>query len=183
MLSIEIKTAGLSKEIEKLRAALDPAQLLPALEVKAKSAVVDHLIALPSNKLGGTPTGYWNQAARNTDSQIKDSNTVRLTIRQRGFALHFVGGTVKPKGISEVTGKPVMRLSLPAIPAAHGLSPIEVPGLKIGKFAEGFGLGKDGHRWFILARQTKHTANKGVLPDLAAIVKSWLTERIHAVGS
>ena len=184
MVEIKILSGDLDAKLQKLAASLEPENLLPGLLVELHRVVTLHLstnYASKPNKLGGTSTGYWKKAIDSIVSSIEAAaNAVALTFKERGVSLHFYGGTVKPAGISEITGKAIQRLALPAIAAAHGHSPAEVPGLEIGKFPNGWGLGKDGQLWFRLVRQTRHNPDPKIIPaDLEAQIVQWLEKRVR----
>lgn len=183
MVEIKIMSGDLDAKLRKLAASLEPEHLLPGMLVELHRIMTLHLstnYASKANKLGGTSTGYWKAAIDSIVSSIDAAaNAVALTFKERGVALHFYGGTVKPVGISEITGKQIQRLALPAIAAAHGHSPKEVPGLEIGKFPGGWGLGKDGQLWFRLVRQTRHNPDPKIIPaNLEEQIVQWLQKKV-----
>ena len=190
MITLKFDAPELTQQISKLQKTLDPETLLPGLQIELQRVMTDHLTAnyaSKPNKLGAPSTGYWKDVIETMDSEIV-GDTVRLDLSQRGIALHFFGsaglpgGKVVPKGISEITGKPITRLTIPAIPAAHGKSVAEIPGLKFGQWDKGFGLGKDGTLFFWLARSVTISADPAIIPaTLEATLTTWLSDQLPDV--
>lgn len=57
---------------------------------------------------------YYGQAAKATEARGLSADGVQVEVGQRGIALHYYGGTVKPTGQpSDVTGKPTKALLIP----------------------------------------------------------------------
>jgi hypothetical protein len=71
------------------------------------------------NKLGGKSTGYWKGASQSIASEASAEGAT-ISMSQRGLALHYFGGVVKP-----VSAK---ALSIPVHPSAHGVYARQYPG-------------------------------------------------------
>lgn len=151
-----------------------------AIEVNVGELVRAHLRALDvarPNKLGGERTGYYAKAANSvTTDRVKGE--VTIVIPHRGMALRYYGGVVRPTGRnSEVTGKPITRLTVPIHARAHGKEARDFPNLKFYKgclveVPEGESPGPDSVKLFALVKSTKHEADPTVLPDEAAVLKA-----------
>lgn len=125
------------------------------------------------NRLGGQRTYFWQQAASATTSAVKGT-TVTVTTAHRGVALHLYGGTVKPKGTSEITGKPIRFLTIPAIAAAHGKTAATLRAMGVTLYAARGGLreqlgaqrnAQTDPLWFRFARSVTIKPNPAVLPS------------------
>lgn len=190
MVTITLNSDELSEKIGALQQTMDPEKLLPALEVKLREVVEQNLTdnyATKPNKLGGESTLYWTKVIGSIETEIVDEGVV-LDMSEKGLALHFYGsgglpgGVVVPKNTSEITGKKITRLSIPVIAAAHGKTIAQVPGLELGKFPKGFGLGKDDTLWFILVKSVKIKPDPKILPlDLGETLTVWFTQQLPDV--
>jgi hypothetical protein len=99
---------------ERLQKGLTVARVGPIIGRSARNTVRSHLLGLDAtrpNGLGGSRTHYFGAAARATSFAIVGEKVV-VSIAQVGMALHYFGGTVKPK-----TAK---YLTIPVAPEAHG---------------------------------------------------------------
>jgi hypothetical protein len=150
------------------------------------------------NALGGKSTGFWKKVSESVKTSATTDEAV-VSITERGFALQYFGGVVKP-----VTRK---ALSVPAHKSAHGLNASEYPdklafipaSTQFGPFRKGGGQdtvgylvrgvdrtvtrgpnkGKTrvvpierpaGELIYVLRRQTYHEPDKGALPTDDAII-------------
>lgn len=72
------------------------------------------LLAVKENFISLGGKRYYGRAARTTQVTEATEDGVTVEVMQRGIALHYFGGTVRPTGeISEVTGKPTKALLIP----------------------------------------------------------------------
>lgn len=153
----------------------DPAELHAILQVEVEASVKTHLEKNYSprvNKLGGDSTGYWKGVAESTTA-ASGADGVTITIRQKGLRLKYHGGIITASGrISEVTGKPIRMLSIPAHPAAHGRTIADLGG-RAAFYRKGAGIfkfttpgtPKDGDPlYYILRRSVTIKADPGILP-------------------
>lgn len=72
-----------------------------------------------TNQLGGKSTGYWKGVSQSIASEATEDGAT-VSASQRGLALHYFGGIVKP-----VNAK---ALSVPVDPSAHGVYARQYPG-------------------------------------------------------
>ena len=139
---------------------LAPARLLPVVGRAGVNVEQRHLRALNQarpNGLGGRGTNYYAAAARGTSYSVQPDG-VTISINQIGIALHYYGGTVRPRAAKYLT--------IPAAPEAHG------------KRARDFGdlevvFGREG-RPIALARKARGKRGFGTI--LFRLVKS-VTQR------
>ena len=127
------------------------------------------------NKMGAPSTGFWQKAA----ASVKGTSTATeatVSIPDRGVALHYYGGTVKPSGrISSVTGRAITRLAIPLDASAYGKSPGDFPKgslTLIGNvLARKLGRGKDAPftALFALVRSVHINPHPDILPPDAEI--------------
>lgn len=150
------------------------------------------------NALGGQSTGFWKSVSESINSTATDGEAT-ITYGQRGVALRYYGGEVKP-----TTRK---ALSIPVHKSAHGLNASEYPDklafipatTQFGPFRSGGGQdtigylvrgvekeitrGKNkgqtrivplarpaGEMIYVLRRRTYHEPDPNILPDEAAII-------------
>lgn len=104
MLEIHIKVTG--GELPDIGSAEVQRRLRGAAAGHVRKLLHDHLAARPGRS-------YWKEAAEATEVEASGGQYT-VAVHQRGVALHYYGGTVKPTGrISSVTGKPIKRLLIP----------------------------------------------------------------------
>lgn len=143
------------------------------------------------NKLGGKSTGWW-KGVSNSIASAATATEATVSISQRGIALQYYGGTVRPTKAKA--------LSIPVHPSAHGVFARQYPqrlayipagrafgpvrkGATRGDFVgflvrgepytitRGKNKGKEGTRpvkgaetIYILMLETKHQGDKNILP-------------------
>ena len=109
----------------KLR-LIDPERLIPDAHVAAEAAVrgvealiIEHLRkkndGTKPNRNGLPKTNYYADAAKNVEASVVGA-TVRVEIDHPGLAMHYEGGTVRPKKKA---------LAIPIDPAVAGIWPSE----------------------------------------------------------
>lgn len=182
MATVRITLTGLtdaSKSVGRLRELIDGGTLSAATEVAAVAAVKKRLLqqGKKQNRLGGVSTNYWMRAADSvTSSSAKGTAEVKIT--QRGVALHLYGGTIRPKGTSEITGKPIKFLTIPKVAAAHGKTVAMLRALGVDLYPGRGGLLRQSgatrdpqgdEMWFALARQATIKPDATVVPSAAAL--------------
>ncbi len=162
--------------LERLISGQDPT-LREAAAQGAADEVRSHLEKRDRkpNALGGRRTHYWNDAAAQTFHEVKGDD-IRVGIDHPGAALHYHGGTIRPKRAKFLT--------IPAVAEAHGrtarqfgnLVPIffdkDTPG------ARSFGAliehndGGDINVIYWLTKRAEIPEDKTVLPKDADIVNA-----------
>ena len=109
----------------KLR-LIDPESLIPDAHTAAEAAVrgvevliIDHLReknnSTQPNRYGLPKTNYYAEAAKNVAASV-DGETVRVEVEYPGLAMHYEGGTIRPKKKA---------LAIPIDPAVAGIWPSE----------------------------------------------------------
>jgi len=141
-----------------------------------------HYVAKP-NKLGGAATGYWTEV-RNGIVGHPTATGATVTARGPGLSMKFDGGVVRPgKGTSSYTGRPTQMLAIPVSPLAHGKRPgdfgkslflvqLHGPAAAAGLVKRQGRSKTRGTLMFILTRQAKIKADKGITPRADAIVSN-----------
>lgn len=64
------------------------------------------------NKLNAPRAHFWAGIARATTAQVR-GESVAIVVHAVGLGLRIHGGTVKPKGVNKLTGKPLQCLTIP----------------------------------------------------------------------
>ena len=109
----------------KLR-LIDPERLIPDAHTAAEAAVrsvevliIDHLReknnSTQPNRYGLPKTNYYAEAAKSVAASV-DGATVRVEVDYPGLAMHYEGGTIRPKKKA---------LAIPVDPAVAGIWPSE----------------------------------------------------------
>jgi len=116
--------------------------------------------------LGATPTGVYEEAARNTEDPVVEDDGVTVTIRQVAIAQRFYGGLIAP--ISR------MFLTIPARAEAYGHRASEFDNLRFILFPSGAGalIDRDAPRgtpisesvYFWLVKHANQEPDETVLP-------------------
>ncbi len=181
MVQITLTGAQASKAtLDRLTAALGPDAVGTAMEVAVEGKVKANfdILSRTPNKLGGQTTAFWKRAGDSVTTKVSGS-TVTLTITQKGVALQYYGGTVKPSGKpSEITGKPIKFLTIPKVAAAHGKSVATLRSLGVDLYPGRGGLLRQAgdtrnpdtdEMWFVLAKKATIKPNPRVLPPASEI--------------
>ena len=66
------------------------------------------------NKLGAPRVHFWSRMRNATTSQAR-GDRVAIIVNAIGLGLRIHGGTIKPKGVNKLTGKPLQFLTIPTI--------------------------------------------------------------------
>lgn len=147
----------------KLR-LIDPERLIPDAHTAAEAAVrsvevliTDHLSkkndSTQPNIYGLPKTNYYAEAAKNVEASV-DGATVRVEVDYPGLAMHYEGGTIRPKKKA---------LAIPIDPAVAGIWPSEA-----GDIATG---GSDDERYALIwPKGSKH----GFIKDTESNDLLWL---------
>lgn len=172
-LSIDIQDKATPAVHELLSKTANTTALHAAMGMGVETLVLRHIrtVLVPKgNKSGGTSTGFWKKAAQSVVGNSTATDAT-VSIRQRGVALQYYGGTVKPSGrISDVTGRPITRLAVPLDASAHGKMPGDFPKdslICIGNIlARKVGRAKDAPliAMFALVRSVRIKPHPDVLP-------------------
>ena len=108
------------------------ADLLPPAAVLAEAgargvsnAVVRHLRRRPANRRGFPSRGYWADAADSVSVLPSAGGTATVEISKEGAALHYEGGTVRPKDGGRA-------LAIPLAAEVYGRKPSEWSGFRRG---------------------------------------------------
>lgn len=169
--------ADLLRLHERIEGAV--AAAVPAIALAAGEVMRENFLKLQQkgNRLGGERTNYWMRAADAVESTV-EGMSVTVRCAQRGVRLHLYGGTVRPKGTSEITGRPIKFLTIPRVAAAHGKTVATLRSLGVLLYPGPGGLYRQtgaarnpatDARWFAFARQATITANAAVLPTVQEV--------------
>jgi hypothetical protein len=128
--TVSISIAGadaVQKELAKY-AGISAEKVASASADKVESVIKRHFFDYGNtnrNKFGAPSTGYWERAARATVTEssgsqilteVRESKTSLVGVRR-----HYTGGgTIRPKNTSEITGRAIKFLTIPARAEAHG---------------------------------------------------------------
>ncbi len=148
--------------------------------------------ATRGNALGAPSTGFWSRVIDSTTVQA-DTAAGTVSISERGAALRYYGGTVRPKNKQWLT--------IPAAREAHGKRAAEVSGgyskqqWLFGRrgpyaIAEKVAVNRSGRQTagrvlFWLVKAATHSPDPGVLPslaDMAAAAVEAATDHIKRSG-
>ena len=130
-MKLEIEWEGNWDAFEELKAKLENSAAMHAeIGLSVESLVISHIRTelLPKgNRLGAPSTGFWQKAIASVVG-TSDASGATVSIPARGVALQYYGGTVFPSGrISEITGKPITKLTIPVNILAYGKSVGDFP--------------------------------------------------------
>ena len=161
---------ALRRYLQRLSGARAGEELHRTIAFEMEHEMRKHLrvhYATKGNKLGAPSTGFWKRAIESTE--VSASGVVgTLSIRERGVALRYYGGTV--------TAKRKKVLTIPIAAEAHGKRAGEIAGLFRVRDVLGRRIGKgETARFvpmFLLRKSTKHVADKAILPPEADMVKA-----------
>ena len=164
---------------------IDPERLIPDAHVAAEASVrgVEALIiahlrkkndGTKPNRNGLPKTNYYAAAAKNVEASV-DGATIRVEIDHPGLAMHYEGGTVRPKKKA---------LAIPIDPAVAGIWPSEYSrDHKLFKTPGGaLGDADTGKILYILLPKATIPEDKTVLPDDAAIFNAVENALMEAVS-
>lgn len=169
--------------VERVRAMFTGGQINAAVEISVTGAVKKRLLqhGQKQNRLGAPSTNFWLRASDSVETESTGTaagGTVIIRITQRGVALHLHGGTVRPKGTSEITGKPIRFLTIPKVAQAHGKTVAMLRALGVDLYPGRGGLlrqtgpqrdSEGDEMWFVLARSATIKADATVVPSEAAL--------------
>ena len=121
----------------RLTVKITLADLLPPDAVLAQAgargvsnAIVRHLRRRPANRRGFPSSGYWADAADSVSVLPSTGGTAAVEISKEGVALHYEGGTVRPKDGGRA-------LAIPLAAEVYGRKPSEWSGFRRGDEADG----------------------------------------------
>lgn len=129
---VQIDLEGLASTAKHLRAiaSITPQEVASASNLGIATAVRKNFIEYGlknPNRLKGKSTRYWLRASQATYTEAIDSSVLVGVstvgdVSLRGVSRHYNGGgTIYPSGKpSEITGRPIRRLTIPARAEAHG---------------------------------------------------------------
>jgi hypothetical protein len=66
------------------------------------------------NKLNAPRAHFWANMARSTTAQTR-GESIAIIVNAIGLGLRIHGGTIKPKGVNKITGKPLQFLTIPTV--------------------------------------------------------------------
>lgn len=151
---ININVEGLATTADHLRAiaSITPQEVASASNVGIATLVRKNFIEYGlknPNKLKGKSTRFWLRASQATYTQIAGSSVLAVVstsgdVSLVGVSRHYTGGgTIIPSGrTSEVTGKPIRRLTIPARAESHGRSVATLKALGVDLYRSGGTLRK-----------------------------------------
>ncbi|MDR1304467.1 MAG: hypothetical protein LBK76_04505 [Verrucomicrobiales bacterium] len=129
-ISVDI-TDTVTPYLRRLRAGLKPSRVTLSMAGEVREEIVDHFTrrnARP-NRNHFPKSNYWHQAAEATDEPELVADGAVISIRHRGLALHYYGGTVRPTKNKN--------LAIPARAEAYGKWPRAFNNLRFVIFASG----------------------------------------------
>lgn len=111
---IDITRDTATPAIRRLAAGIQPARTAPIIGRSARTVMRDNFFARDQtgNKLGGSRTHFFGQAARLTNFAIEGDSVVVGTTAPIGLRQRYYGGTITPKKSKYLT--------IPVHPAAYG---------------------------------------------------------------
>ena len=125
---------------------LNPAQVAVESKAQVQRLIQENFLAYGNsnrNKFGAPSTGYWMRASDATTTTTSGSTITAEVIEGKaslvGVRRHYTGGgAIKPSGrTSEVTGRPISRLTIPARAEAHGKSVATLRALGVNLYRAG----------------------------------------------
>lgn len=156
--------------VELKNVRIDGALAARAATKGVRAALITHLrarAAKAKHRPGFPRSGFWAEAAE-TVRELSNGQSVTLEITKPGAALHYYGGTVRPKKKA---------LAIPMNPAVADIWPSEATGTgaklvldwKKGKSTGVLRNAETGEIMYLLVRQATIPADDSVLPDENAL--------------
>lgn len=136
-MTVEVTANSATPTMEALRVGLQSENLLPFLAEAGTQQVQENLMGLQRdrpNKVGGTRTNYYQQAADNTEWHMEGDHAV-ISIHAPGIAMRYFGGVIHA-GAGTVQcgpneGKKTKYLTIPVSPESYGRKACDVPDLVV----------------------------------------------------
>lgn len=161
MIAISIDTKPLEAKMKQVRKTIAPARIRKIATLAIAGQIRNHLFELDAtrpNKLGGTRTHFYSQAAQSlhVDEGGEGARESIISVSSVGFAQRYFGGIILPRRVRYLT--------IPATAESYGRAARSFPDLRfaIKEGRPALVRGDDVMYW--LARRVKQRADPTVLP-------------------